>query len=253
MEELERRLRSALTELAEEVPPSHNAWIEHERRLALKSRRARVRPGLMAAVAAAVVALIAVPVTVLNLKSNGVEQAAIPTPDSSSTASTAPSAAVITSHRYTEIPGERLLTEPYPIGGLDKGNGLYWDNLVYTVFREDLKMAQLCTVTLPANVAINDQEQRKKYPSLCVQLKPSSKKLVWYQGFGPNSTGAYLYVADPKVNAILVRRGENDAYREAYRIGEGPDFAVLLANLGSSVPPKSYTARNQQGQDLENG
>ena len=35
MDELEHKLRSALTEMAEEVPPSHHAWAEQERRLAV--------------------------------------------------------------------------------------------------------------------------------------------------------------------------------------------------------------------------
>jgi hypothetical protein len=68
----------------------------------------------------------------------------------------------------------------------------------------------------------------------------------------PNST-AYLYVAAPQVSSILVRRGENDGYRQGYRIGQCPDFSVLVVNLGSTSAPKSYTARNDAMQDLENG
>jgi hypothetical protein len=65
MDELERQLRSALTEMAGRVPPSHDAWAEHQRRLARQKSR---RPVLMVAAAAAVVALIAIPVLLLNMR-----------------------------------------------------------------------------------------------------------------------------------------------------------------------------------------
>jgi hypothetical protein len=251
MEELERRLRSALTELAEEVSPSHNAWIEHERRLALKSRRARVRPALMAAVAAAVVALIAVPVMILNLKPSGTDQGAIPTSDSSPSPGPPPSASATTSYRYTPIAGEQLLTEPYLVASTNKGGGDYWDVLVYTVYQDRLKSTLLCSVVLPPGASVNGVEQKAAADPTCSLLKPPAKRLLWYQGYVPNGEGVYIFVMSPPVQSVLAWN-DTSGYVLANPIGATKDFVVLKVGIGPK-PPKQYTARDANKATLENG
>jgi hypothetical protein len=251
MEELERRLRSALTELAEEVPPSHNAWTEHERRLALKSRRARVRPGLMAAVAAAVVALIAVPVMILNLKPSGTDQAAIPTSESS--ASSGPrSTSPTRPDRYTPVDGEQLLTEPTAVGVVSKGNGTFWDLLVYTVYQDKPKSVMLCSIVLPQGVPIHGIDQAKNGAEpICVPLKSPAKRLLWYQGYLPYGQGVYVYVMSPQVQSVLAWNASS-GYAVASPIGVTKDFVVLKATVGQT-PPQQYTARDANKATLENG
>lgn len=252
MQELERRLRSALTELAEEVPPSHNAWMEHGRRLALKSRRARVRPALMAAVAAAVVALIAVPVMILNLKPSGVEPGTIPTSTTSAPISELPrSVADSGSDRYTPVAGEQILTPPYVVTNIDKGTGEYWETLMYTAYQDKLNGAALCSITLPQGAKVNGEQQAKLgVKPTCSPLKPPAKRLLWFQGFVPNGNGAYVYVMAPQVNSVLV--WSSNGYMLGYRVGLAKDFAIMLVQLGTSTPQK-YTARDQNNGTLENG
>jgi hypothetical protein len=256
MDELERRLRSALTEMAEEVSPSRDAWVEQERRLALKSGRARVRPALMAAVAAAVVALIAIPVMVISLRPSQVEHGSIPGSESSEQPSTPtfpPSASIHAafSNDYVPIPGEKLLTEPTPVNStMRQQAGEVTNTVVYTVYRDSVGGPVLCIVSLPDRVKINGQEQAK-YPPLCTPLKAPAKRLLWYQGAVPNGSGAYLYVMAPQVDTMLVR--VDNGYRQAYRIAGTDEFALLLVSQGSGGQPKQYTARDKSGHDLENG
>jgi hypothetical protein len=255
MDELERRLRSALTEMAEEVPPSHHAWAEHERRLALKSRRARVRPVLMAA--AAVVALIAIPVVVLGMRTNQVDHAAIPTSDSSSPTAEPSSEARMsqfptTRNPYQPVAGEKLLTDPVWVAGSAKGS---FNVLVYAVYRDGLGGPALCYVVLPNDVVINGPSQSVYGAPVCTPVKPPAKKLLWSMSMIPNTSppGTVLYVMGPQVDTMLVRRGEDDAYRLAYTVGKTADFAVLAVSMGSPLPPKAYTARDKASQSLENG
>jgi hypothetical protein len=256
MDELERRLRSALTEMAEEVSPSRDAWVEQERRLALKSSRARVRPALMAAVAAAVVALIAIPVMVIGLRPGPVEHGSIPSsePSEQSPATTfPPSASVRTAlgNDYVAIPGEKLLTEPYPVNStMTQQGGEVTNTVAYTVYKDSVGGPALCIVSLPDKVKINSPGQAK-YPPLCTPLTAPAKRLLWYQGAVPNGSGAYLYVMAPQVDTMLVR--VDSGYRQAYRIAGTDQFALLLMSPGSAGQPKQYTARDKNGHDLENG
>ncbi|WP_370948474.1 hypothetical protein AB5J62_13030 [Amycolatopsis sp. cg5] len=62
MDEFERRVRTALGELADSVPSSSHSWAEHHRRRELKQRRRRRKTVLVAAAAAIVlVAAVLVP------------------------------------------------------------------------------------------------------------------------------------------------------------------------------------------------
>jgi hypothetical protein len=256
MDELERRLRSALTEMAEEVPPSHNAWAEQERRLALKSRPARVRPALLAAVAAAVVALVAIPVTLLGLRSSDqVDHATLPTATSVDQLPSSPNTPQTTNGvpygpGYRVVPTEKLLVTPTILDSAKGNTGLYV--VAYAVQRNDVPRPMLCTALVNREGEINGDGQVSA--PTCVPI-PASTKQVWLRTTVQNSEtpGIYLYVANPKVNTILLRRGESDAYREAYVVGTSKDFVVLVGRMNSQLPPKAYTARDKSGADLENG
>lgn len=259
MDELERRLRSALTDMAEEVPPSHNAWAEQERRLALKSRGTRVRPALLAAVAAAVVALVAIPVTLLGMRSpNQVDHASMPTNPTSPTFPTRPSGDRGTTigqsssgFGYREIPGEHLVIEPVYAAASKAGGDL--EVVAYVVTRDGNPNMLLCTATLPQWAEVNGPEQRGA--SFCREVPAQTKKLVRYQMLTPDSSepGAYLFVADPKINTILLRRGEDDKYVEAYQIGKSQNTVLLVGRMNSPLPPKQYSAKDKDQQYIENG
>jgi hypothetical protein len=263
MDELERRLRSALADMAEEVPPSHNAWAEQERRLALKSHGSRVRPALMAAVAAAVVALVAVPVTLLSLRSpSQVDHASMPTvnPNSpvSPTAPTEPSDANKTTfgptwsdHGYREIPGEHLVLKPSYVTGAKEGGNLHV--VAYLVSKDGNPNLLLCTAVLPESAEVNGPDQRGA--SFCREVPAQSKKLVRFQMLTPDSAeqGLYLFVADPKVSTILLRRGEDDRYTEAYQIGTAQTVVLLMGRMNSPLPPKQYSAKDANQQYIEHG
>ncbi|MEV4311573.1 hypothetical protein [Actinocrispum sp. NPDC049592] len=257
MDELERRLRSALVELAEEVPPSHNAWADQERRLALKSRRARVRPVLMAAVAAAVAALIAVPVVIFNLRPSGVQAGGVlPAEEHPSSVATGPASnwpPPKTGNNYVPVPNEKLITEPVSVETVTRPEG-QWETLVYTVQRDGTQL--MCSIPLPYGVKVNGADQAKYGSPACLPLiAPRNGRLMWFKGFLPNSAnGMYAYVMTPNVQSVLVRTADN-AWKVAYRIGpQGPDYAVLIARLGPQQgQPKAYTARDGRDATLENG
>jgi hypothetical protein len=260
MDELERRLRSALAEMAEEVPPSHNAWAEQERRLALKSHGSRVRPALLAVVAAAVVALVAVPVTVLSLRSpNPVDHASMPTVNPTSPASpSAPPGARKTTlgpawsdHGYREIPGEQLVVKPSYVTSAKEGGNLHV--VAYIVAKDGNPNTLLCTAVVPESAEVNGPDQRGA--SFCREVPAQSKKLVRFQMLTPDSAeqGVYLFVADPKVSTILLRRGEDDKYTEAYQIGQAQTVVLLMGRTNSPLPPKQYSAKDKDQQYIENG
>jgi hypothetical protein len=252
MDELERRLSSALTEMAEEVSPSHHAWVEQERRLALKSRRARVRPALMAAVAAAVVALIAVPVMVLNLRSAPpVEHGSLPTSDPSTPGTSGPSGGRSTfanpgDYQYRSVAGETLVTQPAWLDSTKDGSRSV---VGYTIARNGV--SQVCYAVVPYAGTVNGPDQQ--VPPVCSVVKPA-KGMRWAQvpvNADTESQGVYIYVTNSQVKTILLRRGEDDGYRQAEIIGQTPEFAVLAVRMGSPIPPKAATAKDSAEKALE--
>jgi hypothetical protein len=267
MDELEHRLRSALTEMAEGVPPSHHAWVDQERRLALKSRRARIRPALMAAVAAAVVALIAVPVMIVNVRSNEVRQADIPTTSTSTEQSRTASPSSLPSqpstafqtwpNPYTAVPGERLLLQPFSVGSVSFGQDTSGSILTYAVYRESSQTNELCLVKLPNEVPINGSDSGKYPAPRCTVLKapPNPTKTVWYQVpiSDASQPGNYVYVVSKNVASIMVRRTEGDLKVGYSSTTTSPDFNVVLVQLLSTKPPTAYTTRDQANNTLENG
>jgi hypothetical protein len=252
MDELEGRLRSALAEMAEEVPPSHHAWAEHQRRVAAKSRRDRRRPVLMAAAAAAVVALIAVPTLILNTRGTDTEQAGQAPPSGSGWTPTAPTqpgrASVLPSPKYVARPGETVVTEPFLLTGADKIGGVT-NTYVYTVRRDGL--VQLCVVTQP-NSAGNVVDGSKGHPDFCAALtRPAQGKYFWSGGIVvPQAPNTYLYVASPPAEKILVREPDG-SYAAAVRYVQSGEFSVFSSAAGLEKPT-AYSALDAAGNALEN-
>jgi hypothetical protein len=249
MDELERKLRSALTEMAEEVAPSHHPWAEHQRRISARKSR---RPFLMAAVAAAVVALIAVPVMVLQLRSDSVQVADVPpetpTPPRTSEA-TPPSPGVVTPPQgiYRPQAGETVLTQPVIV--------------VYDT-PDSKTMAYTTELNGKRNLCLVQVKSQEATPvitgaaaSSCSSLSPPrSGKYVWTSLLVPSTGqgGQMLYVASEPTDHVLVRK-KDGTYGKAYRIAQGTDFSLFAVHLGTNSPPAAYTARDKANVALENG
>jgi hypothetical protein len=248
MDELERKLRSALTEMAEEVSPSHHAWAEHQRRVSARKSR---RPFLMAAVAAAVVALIAVPVMILQLRTDTVQSAETP-PDPSTPPQITDSFPPSSDARfrpegvYRPQAGETVLTQPVTV----TYDGPDIKAMAYTT-QQDTKRS-LCVVRAAAQ-----QEAVINGPagSDCTSLNPPrSGKFVWTSRLvsAAGQGTVMLYVASEPTDHILVRRADG-TYGRASRIAQGTEFSIFAVYLGTKSPPAAYTARDKANVTLENG
>jgi hypothetical protein len=256
MDELEQRLSSALTEMAEEVPPSHNAWAEHHRRLAVKSGRTRRRPALMVAAVAAV-AMIAVPVLLLNARDdNSLEQGALPTASSPPpTSQPASVGAGKPSNEYMPTLGEKLLAQPVVVGGVRDGNQ-FFSTYVYLVER-DSTVKFVCTGTVPPGEPMNGDAQYQRRSPDCVPVgQPAGNRKQWLRlylgGKMPELQGLYVYVFSSQVHKMLLRAAEGP-YVGGYEIARTPDFTVYAARMPSAQPPAAYTVRDEGDNVLENG
>jgi len=250
MDELEGRLRSALAEMAEEVPPSHHAWAEHQRRVAAKSRRDRRRPVLMAAAAAAVVALIAVPTLILNTRGTGTEQAGQAPPASSSTA-TEPTkqtrSSLLPSPKYVAKPGETVVTEPFLLAGSVR-NGVISNTFAYTV--RTAGQTVLCVVTQPTSEG-QVVDGTKVHPDFCAPLnRPAQGRYFWSGAVVvPQASDIYLFVASPPTDKILLRESDG-SYAAGVRCMQSGEFTVFCT-AGGLKKPTAYSALDPAGVALE--
>ena len=252
MDELEHKLRSALTEMAEEVAPSHHAWAEHQRRISARKSR---RPFLAAVVAAAVVALIAVPVVVLKMRSGPVEAADIPEPSRPPTTTSAgqrpPSGTTIYPPQgvYKPQAGETVLTEPMAVVN-ESINGDSTVTLAFTIQRDSQRFLCVAKVQAGDTPVINGLDG-----AVCSVLNPPrAGKYVWGSRLVTSSQASaqMLYVASEPTDNILVRKQEGP-YASSYRIAQAPEFALFSVYMGSNNPPAAYTARDKANATLENG
>jgi hypothetical protein len=251
MDELERKLRSALTEMAEEVSPSHHAWAEQERRLALKSRRNRVRPALMAAVATAVVALIAVPVMVLNSRTVHVDEGAAPMPTE-----TGPSADVTFPDGQKKIPyraddGETLTAGPMVVG--TKGTRDQMVN-VYAYTIRDPKGQSLCYATNVEGNEINGTQQPEYGAPSCLPISKPRTGYSWGVSEVPagNIGGTYVYVMSKPADRLMLR-DVNERLIVSQTKFSSDDFTVFVAYMDSKQPPKAWTVKDSADVVLQNG
>ncbi|CAM3598443.1 hypothetical protein KIPE111705_16155 [Kibdelosporangium persicum] len=255
MDELEHRLRSALTELAEEVPPSHGAWEEQQRRLALKSRRDRRRPAVMAAVAAAVVALIAVPVVIINQQvSSPVDPAGslplVTNPPESSRAQVSKSRV-----QYVPLKGESLVTEPAIVGSQYFTN----DRTMLLTYAYTVRMPdgdwQLCRAQNMEGQPINGPQQTTFGTPSCQPLhQPKDGKFFWgrREMSSPGAPGTWVYVMSHPADNLMLARAD-DSLLMAQSKAVGKDFVLFVAYVGSPKPPIRWTVRDASNQTLQDG
>lgn len=250
MDELEGRLRSALAEMAEEVPPSHHAWVEHQRRVAAKSRRDRRRPVLMAAAAAAVVALIAVPALILNNRGPESTQEAGQTtpptnpqvPPSTGKPSLGPTP------KYLPGSGETVVTEPILVTGSAR-NGVSYNTFVYTV--RVAGSVQLCAVTQPNSVG-QVVDGTRGHADFCAGLIPPPQGKYFWGGaiVTPPTSDIYIYVASPPTVKILLKEPDG-SYQAAVRYTQSADFSLFIS-AGGIKRPTAASALDAAGNSLEN-
>jgi hypothetical protein len=252
MDELEQRLRSVLTEMAEGVSPSRNAWAEHEHRLAVKSRRAKRRPVLMAAAAAAVVALIAVPVLITGMRPD--KKPELQQADSPSAPSLPRTAATQNSPVYLPQGGETVLTQPFILVN-ERVNDVDQMTYAYTVRRQG--QAMLCFSRRAASDGQLLDGTSPDYDSQCFAMgAPLPGKVFWtHRAVTTSATsGVYVYVASSPTERVMVRTTEGQ-FVIASKKQASSEFGVFAAVLGSTRPPAAYTAQGPGPAyaQLENG
>jgi hypothetical protein len=247
MDELEQRLRSALTAIADEVPESRFPWVEHQRRLTAKRGR---RSWQMVAVAAAVMALIAVPVVVLKMRPDPVQAASPPDPrptasSGSPTGSRPPSKGGV----YQPQPDEKVVIEPVTVTQESAG-GVEVRTMAYVTQRGGQHMLCVAQIRGPQPPVIDGPAGSSCSPA----NPPRPGKVVWASKFvlSAQSTNQMIYLASDPTESILVRTTQN-TYAVSSQAAQGGDLTLLLVYLGSGGPPSAYTARDRANTSLENG
>ncbi len=257
MDELERRLRSALTDMAGEVPASTDAWGEHERRMARRGRQARRRPILMVAAAAAVAALIMVPVLVFNSRGGGggdLTAANRPPETSASTPTTKdPSSRVLvpqTGGTYKPGAGETVVIAPVSLMSEQDGNGDY--RSLYGMVLSIKGEAMYCTGQgnpISGSPPRGDEVTKRN----CSPVRaPKAGKVFWGRfqvSSTPSNTGGYVFLAAKNTHHVVVR-SDNGTYATAERMGSGADFDLFFTYI-SGKTITNYTAKDAAGQTLE--
>ncbi|TCO64741.1 hypothetical protein [Actinocrispum wychmicini] len=240
MDELEQRLSSVLTEMAEGVPPSPNAWVEHQRRLARKSRRARRRPAILAAAAAVAVTLVLVPFLVANGHGGPELTVAQPSPPATSFTPNAPQRDGRSAPTYQPSPGEVVLTQPFSLLDERVGN-VELVTYVYTVQGSD-GHRMVCSVQQPTSLGtvINGSAAQMR---TCATMKPPSNGRYLMAQMPVQSAhyqGVYVYVAARPIERTIVRRAEGGLVTASTRMS-GDQFTVFSVQLDSPAAPAAYS------------
>lgn len=221
MPDLENRLRTALDDLAGEVPASSHPRVELDRRLAARRRR----PLLAMAAAAAVVVAVAVAVPVaLNRDA--------PPPADPPVASPAPSA---------------------PVGLFELGeftdDGRRWQAL------GRLDGDRFCTMVLPVPTEKLGEPVCEPVPtwpdgpaaSLVSSRAPLGERTVDDRG---NLAQRLVFLTDPRVERLAVRRGDGSPV-SVVEHGRSAHAAVFFADFAGPTDGFGYTARDAGGNVLE--
>lgn len=238
MDELERRLSSILTEMAEEVLPSQNAWAEHERRLAQKSRAARRRPAILAAAAAVAVALILVPFLVTSGRGGDRPQLNVVQPPTVTSKPTVQSLDRVPTPVYQPKPDEAVLTQPFDL--VDEWeNGRQVITYVYTVQRPDGRR-MVCAAKQPASAGLVVAGTGEVCSPMRTE-QPGKYVLAEMPVPFTQTPGWYVYVAARPIDRIIVKRGEGNLVTANYRAGCA-QFTVFSVPLGSQLAPLAYSA-----------
>jgi hypothetical protein len=246
MNDLEQRLRSALSELADEVPPSRNAHAEHLRRVTVRRRR---RPLLAAAAAAVVFGIAVMP-------------AAIKTPAPQQPA--APSNTNRPSVSYDPMPDGPFMTVtegPVVLGKFSE-NGKEWQALVFLERHPSGTgwANRVCVVGVAPGAAPNDPnrhpnstgcEPMHQWPVGQPPHKVETRSVLGGNriGGGPFSS-LLLFITAPEVSRLDAREayGLSVGVRE---LGRTDEFVLFLADFGTSYEGFGYTAWNAQGEVVE--
>jgi hypothetical protein len=241
MTALEDRLRSALADLADEVPASHNAWAEQQRRLAAARRPSRRRP-MLAAAAVAVILAGTVPATVV--------------PHSGPARPDGPSG-------YAPLPDGPYLAivdKPWQLAEFSEG-GRRWVAWAFLERHPGGKgwIYRLCVVGVPAGAPVNSPDRHANSTG-CVPVHPwGTTHLVETRsvlggptpGSGP-LPGLLLFVTAPAV-ARLDACAADGRPVPVRALGRTEELALFLADYGASYEGFCYTARDAAGVELESG
>ncbi|MBE1466591.1 hypothetical protein [Kibdelosporangium phytohabitans] len=261
MDELEQQLRSTLTSMAEEVPPSHGAWNEQQRRLALKSRKHRVRPAVTAIVAAAAAVLIAVPIMVIQQGHAPVDPGALPevsnAPERTTTGrSTLPDGRWRVS--YEPRDGETVVTQPTQITNkvmADRKNLITWAYVIQASNGD----RHMCIAQTVEGGVINGPDQLTYGEPDCIPLTPpKAGKFEWGRRQVPDkflegNKGIWLYVMSRPAVKMTLRRAENNELIPATTKEFGADVVFFGAFVNSSKPPLAYSLYNDADDIFYNG
>ena len=220
MPDLEDRLRTALDELAGEVPASEHPRAELDRRFAARRRRP-----LLVAVAAAAVAIVAVAVPVALGRD-------APPPAEPPAASPTPSA---------------------PAGLFELGeftdDGRRWQALGH------LDGDRFCTMILPVPTEQLGEPVCEPVPtwpdgpaaSLVHSRAPLGARTVDDRG---NLAQRLVFLTDPRVERLAVRRGDGSPVA-VVEYGRSEQAAVFFADFAGPTDGFGYTARDAAGNVLE--
>nr|WP_042183874.1 hypothetical protein [Kibdelosporangium sp. MJ126-NF4]CEL15924.1 hypothetical protein [Kibdelosporangium sp. MJ126-NF4]CTQ93848.1 hypothetical protein [Kibdelosporangium sp. MJ126-NF4] len=254
-DELEQRLRSTLTSIAAEVPPSDQAWAELQRRLAMRSGRRRPRPVVMAAVAAAAVALIAVPVTLIQQANGPAGPDSLPVASGQSEPPPAPSQVPDRTSAYLPQNGETLVIKPAVLSSernTEPGNTV--TNTFAYVTQQPSGNRQLCIALAPENGPINGPDQHLYGAPNCMPMaQPKPGRYEWGRRHGttPNTNTIWLYVMSrPAAEMLLKTTDDSVPWVKSTRPQEGADIVMFNAYLPSAKPAKQFTVFDAQRQPL---
>jgi hypothetical protein len=252
MIELEERLRSALADVADELPPSPNPMAEQRRRQAGGTRPARRRPMLAAAAAAVVLAVAVIPAAVTRDAQPGV-------------GSGGPGGRSGVEPRHLDpAPDGPYLTitdGPFPIGEFTEA-GRRWSVLAF-LERHPAGSSwahRACVVAVPPGATPNDPNRHpgstgcaalSDWPVGQPPAKVHTRALLHSDtpGGGP-LPGLLLFITAPEVSRLDVR----GAYGEPARVTElarTADIVMSVADFGTTSAGFGYTARDAAGAVLE--
>ncbi|ONI72863.1 hypothetical protein ALI144C_43515 [Actinosynnema sp. ALI-1.44] len=261
MDELEQRLRSTLTSMAEEVPPSHSAWDEHQRRLALKSRKQRFRPAVTAIVAAAAAVLIAVPIMVIQQATAPVQPGALPetTGPAGRTTSGQPLPDSGWGAKYVPRDGETVVIQPASLMTkqlADKKFLITWAYVIQTRRGERL----MCLAQTPDGGVINGPDQLTFGEPDCTPVsQPKNGKYDWGRRqvpdkfLGDGTKGVWVYVMSRPAHKMMLRRVEDNDLLPATTKQFGQDVVLFGAYMNSARPPSAYSLYNDADEIFYSG
>jgi hypothetical protein len=202
-----------------------------------------------------VVALIAVPVVVLNSRSAPVDMGAEPPAAPNLTPSgelTLPNGQKRVRYRSTD--GETLSTEPMVVGTRQVARGSQ-STYVYAYTVRSAKGSTLCFAANVDGNEINGPEQADHGAPICSPIGKPKSGYSWGMREVPvtgNVGGTYVYVMSKPAD-VLMLRDVNERLIVAQQKAVGAEFTVFVAYMDSKQPPKAWTVKDAADQVLQHG